>query len=353
MSKHFGVWRRVTLALVVASALVSACQRAESGGATPGATAGASASSRPGWPAVLTIGVATDNDGDAPIEENRLLGQRIEAAAGVPVRFFTATSYTAIVEALRAKRIDAMQLGVFSYLLAAQQADAEAMAVYINTFAEPAVRDPGLEHGYYSIIFAKKGNGVASLADLKGRTFNFGDPASTSGHLVPKTELLRAGLVADRDFKTRFTGDHAAALVSLWNGRADAAAASERNLHNIVESGLIEYCGFPTDAIRRGRSPAEVKAMFDSCPDGKVVPIHYSFPIPGTPFAVRRDLPADFKAAIKTALLSTAEDPRFIRAAKRWYVDPSVERGLTSLDAYYDPLRKMAKLLDLDLSKMD
>jgi hypothetical protein len=30
-------------------------------------------------------------------------------------------------------------------------------------------------------------------------------------------------------------------------------------------------------------------------------------------------------------------------------VDPSVEKGLPDLDAYYDPMRAMARLLDLDL----
>jgi phosphonate transport system substrate-binding protein len=241
-----------------------------------------------------------------------------------------------IVEALRARKIDGIQVGVFSYLLAVENANAEAIAVYINTFAQPAVYDPRLENGYYSIIVTKKGKGIETLADLRGKTFNFGDPASTSGHLVPKAELMRAGLVPDRDIKTRFAGDHMSALVSLWNGQADAAAVSESTLRGIVESGVVGYCGFPIDEIRRERSPAEIKAVRAACPDGRLVPIHYSIAIPGTPFALRRDLPDDLKQRIKQALISTAADAEFVRRSKRWYADPSVARHLPHLDAYSD-----------------
>ena len=72
--------------------------------------------------------------------------------------------------------------------------------------AEPAVYDPRLRPEYNGIIIVKKGSGIRSLADLRGRTLNFGDPAGTSDHLVPKTELIKAGIVPDKDVKTRFAG---------------------------------------------------------------------------------------------------------------------------------------------------
>lgn len=329
--------RRVVGAALV-FALLGACRGAEP-----------APSARAGWPQELIIGVAGDSDGDAPLDNHAPIAARLGRATGLPVKFYTSTNYSVIVEALRARRIHALQLGVFSYLLAAEHANAEALAVFVNTFADPAIHDPALVNGYYSIIVTKKGSGVRSLADLKGKTFNFGDPASTSGHLVPKTEMIRAGLTPGTDVKTRFAGDHAAAMVSLWNGHADAAAVSESNLRNIVESGLVKYCGFPLHEIRRPRTVEALREVYERCPAGVLVPIHYSFPIPGTPFAVRADLPADLKNAIRETLLGTADDAEFIRTAKRWYADPSTGMGLSKLDAYYNPLREMAKLLDLDL----
>jgi len=305
-----------------------------------------------GWPDQLRLGMAGVNDAEAALERNAPVARRIQDATGIPTKFFTLTSYSSVVEAMRAKRIDGMQVGVFSYILAVEQARAEAVAVYISSYGEPAVYDPLLRPDYYSVICVKKGNGIRSLADLKGRTFNFVEPASTSGHLVPRNELIRAGLVPDKDVKTRFAGDHAASIISLWNGKADAAAASEPSLR-LLGRRQIEYCGFPDHEIGRARTAVEIKAVFDACPDGRIAAIHYSFPIPGTPFALRADLPADLKAAIKASLLATPGDAEFIRAAKRWYVDPSVEKGLPNLDAYYDEMRAMARLLDLDLHGLD
>jgi phosphonate transport system substrate-binding protein len=294
--------------------------------------------------------LAVEDSNEAALREGPFV-TRIEQATGIPVRFFTGTSYSSVVEAMRAKRIDGMQMGVFSYLLAEQVAGAEAIAVYITSYADPAVYDPRLRPDYNGIIVVKKGNGIRSLSDLRGRTLLFGDPAGTSDHLVPKTELIKAGLVPDRDVKTRFAGNLAAALVALWNGKADAAASADTALRHYGQSGQIEYCGFPDRELGRAHAQAEVQAVFDACPDGKLVAIH-SAPIPGTPFALRGDLPADLKQTIRASLLGTPRDPGFIRAAKRWYVDPSIELKLPNLFAYYDSMREMAKLLDLDLRKL-
>jgi phosphonate transport system substrate-binding protein len=307
----------------------------------------------PGWPKELTLGLAGGVDAEAAMESNKGLADRLAKALGIPVKLHHAAAYSSVVQAMRAKRVDGLQVGVFSYLLAVQEANAEALAVYVNTFAEPAVYDPLIRPEYYSVISVKKGNGIASLADLRGRTFTFVEPASTSGHLVPKTELIKAGLVPDKDVKTRFSGGHSASLLALWNGTAEAAASAEPALSNARRNNMFEYCGFPENEIGRRRTPEEIKAVFDACPNGKLAPIHYSFPIPGTPIAFRADLPADLKAKIRESLLSTPADAEFIKSSKRWYVDPSKEMGLPNLDAYYNQLREVAKLLDLDLKGVD
>lgn len=340
------VWSRFAtfgVALVVLALVVAGCRRASAPAAVE----------HPGWPSELVLGLAGGIDAEAALERNAPLAERIQRATGIPVRFYTATSYSAVVQAMRSGHVHGLQVGVFSYLLAVETAEAEALAVYVNTFAEPAVYDARLQPDYYSVIVAKKGRGIRTLADLRGKTFGFVEPASTSGHLVPRSELLGAGLEPDRDVKTRFAGSHAANMIALWNDKVDAAAISEMQLRNLKAHRQIEYCGFPDHEIGRARTLAEVRAVFDACPDGHLAAIHYSFPIPGTPVAFRRDLPADLKAVIKASLLSTPQDPAFVRDSKRWYVDPAPELGLKSLDAYYDRLRLLAKVLDLDLKGLE
>jgi phosphonate transport system substrate-binding protein len=306
---------------------------------------------REGWPAELTfaIGVNPENDGSALLYTPVI--ERLQKATGLPINFFKGTGYSSVVEAMRAKRIDAMETGVFSYLLAEKIAGAEALGVYIGTQADPPVYDPLLRPDYNGIIITKKGSGIRSIEDLRGRMLVFGDPAGTSDHLVPKTQLIKHGLRPDKDLKTMFAGGHAAAIMAVLNDKAVAAATADSAMRHYAQGMGIEFCGFPDSEFGRAHSDEELRAIFDKCPDGRLVAIH-SAPIPGTPFAVRGDLPATLKAVIREALLSTPEDPAFIRAAKKWYIDPSVEAKLPDIFAYYDNMREMAKLLDLDLTRM-
>ncbi|WP_416376951.1 PhnD/SsuA/transferrin family substrate-binding protein [Klebsiella pneumoniae] len=53
----------------------------------------------------------------------------------------------------------------------------------------------------------------------------YGDRASTSSHLIPKTVLLEtAGLTGGRDYEEYFVGTHDAVAVNVANGNADGWA---------------------------------------------------------------------------------------------------------------------------------
>ena len=331
--------------------------------AAPAATAAATATAatataagaidKTGWPAQFTLGLFGSDDAEKVLKNAESLRLRLEKALGIPVKMFTGTSYTAVIEAMRAKRVDAMEVGPFSYTLAVQEAGAEAIAVNISPSLKPtdtAKYDDKLTPYYYSIIFTKKGSGIATLADLKGKGFNFVDPASTSGHLMPKTYLVNHGIDPDKDLKAVFAGSHPTSVLSVWNGKAPAGATYEDNMYALQDNGQVDFCGFPTKHVRP--SEADIKAVFDKCPDGKLAVLAFTDAIPNTPFAVRPDLPASMKKAIKDTLLSIKDDPEMVAAYRQWYVDPSVALGLKSLDQFYDPLRDIAKILNLDLKKM-
>ena len=50
--------------------------------------------------------------------------------------------------------------------------------------------------------------GITSLADVAGKDFVFGDPASTSSHLIPKSMLLEKGMEAGKEYREHFVGSH-------------------------------------------------------------------------------------------------------------------------------------------------
>ncbi|MBI1297721.1 phosphate/phosphite/phosphonate ABC transporter substrate-binding protein [bacterium] len=355
-AKYFSVW----LVLVLMTLLSAACVAPAPAGAPASEAAPTAAESadagesdeRADWPEVFRLGLFGGDDAEQVLENNQPFADYMAERLGVEVDMFTGTSYTAVIEAMRADRVDAMQVGPFAYVLAVQEAGAEALGAGISTRAEPAVFDPTLPAHYYSIIFTKKGSGIETIEDLRGQDFNFVDPASTSGHLAPKTLLFQMGINPDEEMQTVFAGSHPTAVISVWNDKAPAGATHESNLYRLRDEGQIDFCGFEDNQTGKERSEVELRALYESCPEGHIVMLAMTDPIPNTPFAIRSNMPASFKAAVKEALLDIQNNPEMIEATARWYVDPSAELGLETLDQYYNSLRDIAGLLDLDLQEL-
>ena len=112
--------------------------------------------------------------------------QILERDTGMRVQPFTTGDYVSVVEAMRAKKVDVAWLGAFSYVLAVDRADVEAFAAGVRKSTGKAT--------YASLIFVKGDSPYQSVADLKGKSFAFVDPASTSGYLFPRAGLLKLGL---------------------------------------------------------------------------------------------------------------------------------------------------------------
>jgi phosphonate transport system substrate-binding protein len=312
-----------------------------------------SADPRAGWPKTFRVGLFGGDDAEETLRNAEPMKKLLETRLSIPVTLFTGTSYGAVIEAMRADKVDAMTVGPFSYILAVQEAKAEALVTGVQANAKDPKYDASIQPFYYSIIVTKKGSGITTVQDLKGKDFAFVDPASTSGHLAPKTLLLKNNINPDKDMKTVFAGSHPTSLLSVWNGKTPAGATFENNLLNLATSGQVKWCQYPDGKINVKRTPEELKKQYDACPTDTIVVIAQSDPIPNTPFAVRSNLPESFKTAVKEALLTTKDDPAFIAARKSWYVDPAKDLNLKSLDLFYNPLRDIAKLLNLDLKQLE
>jgi phosphonate transport system substrate-binding protein len=79
---------------------------------------------------------------------------------------------------------------------------------------------------------------VKSLQDLKGKTFAFGSPSSTSGHLMPRFFLLKEGINPDKDFaRIAFSGAHDATVAFVASGRAEAGVLNSSVYDRLIEKG--------------------------------------------------------------------------------------------------------------------
>jgi len=317
---------------------------------------------RTGWPETFIIGVYPGDNVEEALAAVEPLRAYLEETLGVRTVLITGTSYNAVIEAMVAGRADAIEVGPFSYVLAADVADAEAIAVANYEIEVDLEEVPG----YYSLQFTKKGSGIASIADLAGRSFAFTDPASTSGYLVPATDILLDQEFTDpaqiEEFASvSFAGNHPTAVLSVWNDSVEAGATFDGNLAVQVEEAGIELCGYEDLGIE-GPATAEefpyldamtrdeIMAIYDACPDGSLVVFHQSPLIPETPFAINGNLPESFKTAVKDALLAIADNQDLVNELERYYVDPTEAAGVESIDALYDSLRDIAVLLNIDLS---
>ena len=223
---------------------------------------------------ILKMGLIPASDAEQMLRSYEPIKEYLSGKMGIPVEILVTSDYTAAIEAMRAKHIDMAWFGPFSYVIAANVAGAEAI---VN-----GVRRSDGKSDYHSIIITHADSGIKTLEDLKGKTFAFVDPASTSGNLIPRKMLIENGIDPDNDFKTSYyAGSHTAVQYAVANRKVDAGADSDNSYDRMVAAGEID-------------------------PKVNVI-IFKSPPIPGSPIVVRGDLPAEFKKKIQDALLNMGE----------------------------------------------
>lgn len=259
----------------------------------------------------LTVGLIPSEDSRAMIANSQAMMDMLSKALGMPVKPFVAADYNGVIEALRSGRLDVAYLGPFSYVLGTTIAPIEAFAV--------AETKKAGRTSYYSQIVARKDSGIKTVNDLKGKTFAFVDPSSTSGHLFPKAGLMKVGFNPDTDFgRVIFSGSHDSNAIAVQNKKVDAAAIADRILDAAIAKGLAKR----EDLVEVWRSD----------------------PIPESPTVWRKNLPPELKQRVQAAFLEVKDIP---------WSDQGLLNGFhPTNDAAYNIIRDTAKLLNLDLSKM-
>lgn len=265
------------------------------------------------WSRDLVLGLVPAENNEEMLKRFEPMRGYLEHKLGEHVKIFTATDYTSVIEAMRKKRVDIAFFGPMSYILAEQEAGAEAFAVGIRAGTTSA--------SYKSVIVARCGSGIRSIKDLKGKSVAFVDPASTSGGLVPTFMVKReTGQMPQAYFgKFTYAGTHDAAELAVKNGTVDAAADADITYERMVAKGLI---GRDTNCV-----------------------IAQSSPIPGPPLAYRADLAPELKKKVVEAILNAHQETDI-----SGYVPLS--KYVTVTSAEYQSIRDMAKELGLTKEQM-
>lgn len=157
----------------------------------------------------------------------------LEKTLGMKVEFFVANNYAGVVEAIANDKLDIAYFGGLTYVQAKQKAQVHPIVTEVDKETQTTK--------YYSLIITPADSKVKSLADLKGKTFAFGDISSTSGSLYPRIMLDKAGLTVPTDFKNViYTGKHDATALAVQNGSIDAGGLEGRILNKLISDGIID-----------------------------------------------------------------------------------------------------------------
>ncbi|WP_159916218.1 putative selenate ABC transporter substrate-binding protein [Pantoea sp. 18069] len=179
---------------------------------------------------VLRVSAIPD---EAPTELQRKfapLGKYLEAQTGMKVVFTPVTDYAAVVESLATRKLDLAWLGGFTFVQA---------RIRTNGTAIPIVQRE--EDARFTSKFITANPQVKELADLKGKSFAFGAPSSTSGSLMPRFFLQQAGLNPEKDFRNvAFSGAHDATVAFVAAGRAEAGVLNASVWDKLVEEKKVD-----------------------------------------------------------------------------------------------------------------
>ena len=231
----------------------------------------------------------------------RPVAKHLEQDLGIKVNLKFVGDYAAVITGMQYKHIDIAYFGPESYVQAATRAKAQALVTELNDKGVP---------GYHSIIISKKSSNLTSLESLKGKTWAFTDPNSTSGTLVPSVYLKKQGIDQQKYFsKVIYSGGHEASILSVKAGRLDAAATNDLDFQKGLGKGWKED-------------------------DFNV--IWTSELIVGAAIAAHGDLPQDLKDKIQQSLLALNDKKELLKAAK-------LGGFVAAKDSDYDAVRELVK----------
>jgi phosphonate transport system substrate-binding protein len=232
-------------------------------------------------PKELRIGIlGGENEADR-LRNYACLADHLKTDLGFEkVSLFPAADYDGVIQGLLGGTLDVAGLGASGYAKIAIENPDSVTPVLTTEQTDGST-------GYYSIGLALKSSGITDIMSAKGKKLGYADPDSTSGYLVPLTQIPNdTGMPNDKFFaEANFNGGHENNLLSLLDGKSDVAVDDSSGIgefmdgytsgtfRKLVDKGAVD----PADFVEVWRSPL----------------------IPNGPLVVRNELGADFATKIK------------------------------------------------------
>lgn len=258
---------------------------------------------------VFTIAYAPNESTDQSTDARNGLAKDLGEYLGCKVEEIQASDYNAIIEALRTGKADMAYMGANAIALGYERASVTPIAM--------KAEDGDSKKAVYSslLVTNKKNTDINSIKDIKGKTIAFVDPDSTSGNLVPSSEIITAFADDKLDMDklhtngvffsaASYSGSHQAGLQAVSRGDVDIVPVSNQILASEIANGNIKESDIKI-IHESGTIPAEAMVVSSTVDDDTKEKL--------TKFLTEYDNKAYFKDVIKK------ENARFIKCSIKDY----------------------------------
>lgn len=204
--------------------------------------AGCGGNSQEAGKKTFTIAYAPNESTTDSTDARSTLAKDLGKVINMDVKEIQASDYTAIIEALRTGKADMAYMGALAVAMGAERAG-------VTPIVMKAPNGDKAQAVYHSVFVTQKDNNeINSIKDFKGKTIAFVDPDSTSGNLVPTSEIMKAfpdlhltneKIHTNGEFfeAVSFSGKHQAGLQAVIKGDVDIVPISDQIMASEFKNG--------------------------------------------------------------------------------------------------------------------
>lgn len=190
----------------------------------------------------FTIAYAPNESTTDSTDARSTLAKDLGKVINMEVKEIQASDYTAIIEALRTGKADMAYMGALAVAMGAERAG-------VTPIVMKAPNGDKAQAVYHSVFVTQNDNSeINSIKDFKGKTIAFVDPDSTSGNLVPTSEIMKAfpdlhltneKIHTNGEFfeAVSFSGKHQAGLQAVIKGDVDIVPISDQIMASKFKNG--------------------------------------------------------------------------------------------------------------------
>lgn len=204
--------------------------------------AGCGGNSQEAGKKTFTIAYAPNESTTDSTDARSTLAKDLGKVINMEVKEIQASDYTAIIEALRTGKADMAYMGALAVAMGSERAG-------VTPIVMKAPNGDKAQAVYHSVFVTQKDNNeINSIKDFKGKTIAFVDPDSTSGNLVPTSEIMKAfpdlhltneKIHTNGEFfeAVSFSGKHQAGLQAVIKGDVDIVPISDQIMASEFKNG--------------------------------------------------------------------------------------------------------------------